>query len=31
MANAVTLNLTLVAGSAADTINITNAFVEICG
>jgi len=31
MANAVTLNLTLVAGSAADTINITSAFVEICG
>ena len=31
MANAVTLNLTLQAGSAADTINITNAFGEICG
>ena len=31
MASAVTLNLTLQAGSAADTINITNAFVEICG
>lgn len=31
MANAVTLNLTVQAGSAADTINITNAFVEICG
>lgn len=31
MANAVTLNLTLLASSAADTINITNAFVEICG
>lgn len=31
MANAVTLNLTLQASSAADTINITNAFVEICG
>jgi len=31
MANAVTLNLTLQAGSAADTINITNAFMEICG
>jgi len=31
MASAVTLNLTLLAGSAADTINITNAFVEICG
>ena len=31
MANAVTLNLTLQAASSADTINITNAFVEICG
>jgi hypothetical protein len=31
MANAVTLNLTLQASSAADTINITNAFMEICG
>ena len=31
MANAVTLNLTLQASSAADTININNAFVEICG
>lgn len=31
MASAVTLNFTLQAGSAADTINITNAFVEICG
>ena len=31
MANAVTMNLTLQAGSAADTINITNAFMEICG
>ena len=31
MANAVTLNLTLQDGSAADTINITNAFMEICG
>ena len=31
MANAVTLNLTLQASSAADTLNITNAFMEICG
>lgn len=31
MANAVTMNLTLQAASAADTININNAFVEICG
>ena len=31
MANAVTLNLTLLTSSVADTINITNAFVEICG
>jgi len=31
MANAVTLNLTLQAANAADTINIINAFVEICG
>jgi len=31
MANAVTLNLTLQASSAADTINITNAYLEICG
>ena len=31
MASAVTLNLTLQAGSAADTLNITNAFMEICG
>jgi len=31
MASAVTLNLTLQASSAADTINIRNAFVEICG
>lgn len=31
MASAVTMNLTLQAGSAADTININNAFVEICG
>jgi len=31
MANAVTMNLTLQASSAADTININNAFVEICG
>lgn len=31
MASAVTMNLTLQAGSAADTINITNAFMEICG
>lgn len=31
MANAVTLNLTLQAASAADTINITNAYLEICG
>ena len=31
MANAVTMNFTLQAGSAADTINIKNAFVEICG
>ena len=31
MANAVTMNLTLQAGSAADTINITSAFMEICG
>ncbi len=31
MANAVTLNLTLQAGSAADTINITNAYIEVCG
>lgn len=31
MANAVTLNLTLQATSAADTINITNAYLEICG
>ena len=31
MANAVTMNLTLQASSAADTINITNAFMEICG
>jgi hypothetical protein len=31
MASAVTMNLTLLAGSAADTINITNAFMEICG
>ena len=31
MANAVTMNLTLQAGSIVDTINITNAFVEICG
>jgi len=31
MASAVTLNLTLQASSSADTINITNAFVEICG
>lgn len=31
MASAVTLNLTLHASSAADTINITNAFMEICG
>jgi len=31
MASAVTMNLTLQAGSAADTINITSAFVEICG
>ena len=31
MASAVTMNLTLQAGSVADTININNAFVEICG
>lgn len=31
MANAVTLNLTLQCSSAADTITITNAFMEICG
>lgn len=31
MANAVTMNLTLQASSAADTINITNAYMEICG
>jgi hypothetical protein len=31
MASAVTLNFTLQASSAADTININNAFVEICG
>jgi len=31
MASAVTLNLTLQASSAADTINITNAYLEICG
>lgn len=31
MASAVTINLTLQAGSAADTINITNAYLEICG
>lgn len=31
MANAVTMNLTMQAGSAADTINITNAYLEICG
>lgn len=31
MANAVTLNLTLQAGSTADTINITSAYLEICG
>lgn len=31
MANAVTLDLTLQASSAADTINITNAYVEVCG
>lgn len=31
MANAVTLNLTLQAGSAADTITITNAYIEVCG
>ncbi len=31
MANAVTLNLTMQAGNSNDTINITNAFVEICG
>ena len=31
MANAVTLNLTIQAGSAADTVNIANAYLEICG
>ena len=31
MASAVTLNLTSQAGSAADTISIINAFMEICG
>lgn len=31
MTNAVTLNLTLQASSAADTINITNAYLEVCG
>ena len=31
MANAVTLDLTLQCSSAADTINITNAYVEVCG
>jgi hypothetical protein len=31
MANAVTMNLTLQSGGATDTINITNAFMEICG
>jgi len=31
MASAVTLNLTLQATSAADTINITNAYLEVCG
>ena len=31
MASSVTLNFTLQASSASDTINITNAFMEICG
>lgn len=31
MASAVTMNLTMQAGIAADTTNINNAFVEICG
>lgn len=31
MNSAVTLNLTIQAGSAADTINIANAYLEICG
>ena len=31
MANAVTLNLTIQTGSAADTVNIANAYLEICG
>ena len=31
MASAVTLNLTLQAGSVSDTINIANAYVEVCG